>query len=481
MVFWFDIDFTIVKDPRGNTLGRGTEIQLQLKKEAAEFLKETKIKNLIAKYSEFINFPVYLWSIKTVEEEVEVPYEMEKESEDGIQDVPEENEDNDIKLTKMEKTSRSFGEWELLNTNKPIWSRANSEVTSQEYKEFFRNVFKQKDDPLSHIHFRAEGDSDFKALIYVPKSPPANFYEPTHVPEKNVRLHVRKVFITDELPDFLPKWMSFVKAIVDSDDIPLSVSRETLQKHASVKIIRKRLISKTIEMFSELGSNQDQTAYDQFYSSYKQSLKFGILESKPTLKKKLIKLLRFASTQENSTSLTAYTERMREKQPQIYYVAGSSKQEASKSPHVETLVARGFEVLYLLDPVDEYLAQDPMKEFNGFPLQNVGKAGLLFGDEDESSLAKEEELKEKFAPLTEFLALKLADFVEKVSISTQLHKTATAVLPNPQGLSAQQERLLALQNAGKGKANPLTKYYMELKRSLEINPVFFVYAAPSHD
>ncbi|KAJ1345330.1 hypothetical protein BSLG_000843 [Batrachochytrium salamandrivorans] len=454
-------DYSIVKDPRGNTLGRGTQIILQLQEDAFEFLEDDRIRNLIRKHSQFIDFPIYLWSIRTIEEEgsSEDVQEIHEDANDGV--MPEEADSKPATTT----VSRKVADWELLNEHKPIWTRPASLVSEEEYNEFYKRVFRDTLPPLTYSHFKTEGEVDFKSIIFIPKNPPYKFLQPDEPLGKNIRLFVRRVFITDEISDFLPRWLSFVKAVVDSDEILLNVSRETLSKHGMLKVIRKRVISKTIDLLGRI--SKDEEVYKTFYKSYRLAIKFGMVESKGYYNK-LVKLLRYESTTHELTSLEEYVGRMKKGQPQIYYMTTSDVEVAKKSPFVEKLAARGYEVLFMVDPADEYLAQGDLKKFNDKPLQHIAKSGLKFGDEDETTAANEKLQLKKFKPLMDWLQLKLDTMVEKVRISMQLTTSPCAVLSGEHGLSPSEERLYSAQLGDQD--DPFLKFSRAQKRILEINP-----------
>ncbi|KAJ3014041.1 UNVERIFIED_CONTAM: hypothetical protein HDU68_000454, partial [Siphonaria sp. JEL0065] len=450
-------DFTIGEDPRGNTLGRGTEITLHLKDDALEFLEENKLGELIAKYSEFITFPIYLWKAKTETVEVDSPDDIAVENEDGVEDVPEDN--SSAKKTE----TRTYHTWERLNQNKPIWARKPSELSSEDYKEFYKAFAKDSQEPLAWTHFQAEGDNEFKSILFIPKKAPANFLQKLEVSMKNVKLFVRRVFITDET-ELVPRWLSFITGLVDSDDLPLNVSRETLQKHALLKSIKKKMIAKAIEMIRAVAS--DESKYLDFFKQYGVAIKLGVVEDQKN-KDKLTKILRFHSShsEDGLTTLGEYKKRMKSKQPQIYYVTGSTLKEVQNSPVVEVPLARGYEVLYMVDPMDEYLLQS-LTTFEGTPLQSLSKAGLEYGDENKE---QESELKEKFQDLSDWLSTTLSEYIESVHISTRLAKSPTAVIANKMGLSGNMEKIMNAQALQSGENYMLT-YYQGLKKTLEINP-----------
>ncbi|KAK6098261.1 hypothetical protein MT418_002308 [Batrachochytrium dendrobatidis] len=457
-------DFKIVQDPRGNTLGRGTQIIIHLQSDAYEFLEDEKIKKLIRKHSQFIDFPIYMWTIRTIDKQVvenEAKLSNSQENTDEHEILDSSNKENGNTKT----VSHRIADWELLNIHKPIWTRPASLVAEKEYGEFYKSFFRDTLPPLAYSHFKVEGDTDFKSIVFIPKNPPYKFLQPDEPQGKNIRLFVHRVFITDELSEFLPRWLSFVKAVVDSDDLPLSVSRETLSKHAVLKVIQKKVIAKAIELMIQL--SKDPEEYKQFYKSYRLAIKFGLVESKGYYNK-LVKLLRYESTTHELTSLQDYVLRMKKDQPQIYFITAGDVQTAKHSPFVEKLTARGYEVLYMIDPADEYLVQGDLKKFAGKPMQHIAKSGLLFGDENEFTTQREKLQLQKYQPLLDWLKLKLDSMVETVRISMQLTTSPSAVLANVHGLSPSEERLYAAQLGDRD--DPFYQFSITQKRILEINP-----------
>nr|2O1W_A Chain A, Endoplasmin [Canis lupus familiaris]2O1W_B Chain B, Endoplasmin [Canis lupus familiaris]2O1W_C Chain C, Endoplasmin [Canis lupus familiaris]2O1W_D Chain D, Endoplasmin [Canis lupus familiaris]2O1W_E Chain E, Endoplasmin [Canis lupus familiaris] len=328
-------EFSVIADPRGNTLGRGTTITLVLKEEASDYLELDTIKNLVKKYSQFINFPIYVWSSKTG------------------------------------GGGKTVWDWELMNDIKPIWQRPSKEVEDDEYKAFYKSFSKESDDPMAYIHFTAEGEVTFKSILFVPTSAPRGLFDEYGSKKSDyIKLYVRRVFITDDFHDMMPKYLNFVKGVVDSDDLPLNVSRETLQQHKLLKVIRKKLVRKTLDMIKKIA---DEKYNDTFWKEFGTNIKLGVIEDHSN-RTRLAKLLRFQSSHHPSdiTSLDQYVERMKEKQDKIYFMAGSSRKEAESSPFVERLLKKGYEVIYLTEPVDEYCIQ-ALPEFDGKRFQNVAK------------------------------------------------------------------------------------------------------------
>ncbi|XP_078572659.1 endoplasmin-like isoform X7 [Branchiostoma floridae x Branchiostoma japonicum] len=378
--------FSVVEDPRGNTLGRGTTVSLHLKEEAQDFLEPHTIKELVRKYSQFINFPIYLWTSKT--ETVEEPIDDE-EAEEADEEKKEEEEDEDAKVEeddeeeekkpKTKSVEKTTWDWELMNENKPLWTRPPKEVTEEEYKEFYKSFSKDSDDPLAHTHFVAEGEVTFRSILFVPKTGLRDMFQEYGKKVDYIKLFVRRVFITDDFQDMMPKYLSFVKGMVDSDDLPLNVSRETLQQHKLLKVIKKKLVRKTLDMIKKIDNEE---YLEKFWKEYSTSIKLGLIQDHSN-RTRLAKLLRFQSshTEGEVTSLADYVERMKEKQEAIFFMAGTRRKEAESSPFVERLLKKGYEVLYLVEPMDEFCIQS-LPEFDGKKFQNVAKDGLKINESE---------------------------------------------------------------------------------------------------
>ncbi|XP_073694739.1 endoplasmin [Garra rufa] len=462
-------EFSVSDDPRGDTLGRGTTITLVMKEEASDYLELETIKNLVRKYSQFINFPIYVWSSKTetVEEPIEEE-EAEAEKEEAAEDEAEvEEEDEDKDKPKTKKVEKTVWDWELMNDIKPIWQRPAKEVEEDEYKAFYKTFSRETDEPLSHIHFTAEGEVTFKSILFIPASAPRGLFD-EYGTKKNdfIKLFVRRVFITDDFHDMMPKYLNFIRGVVDSDDLPLNVSRETLQQHKLLKVIRKKLVRKTLDMIKKIAEEQYN---EKFWKEFGTNIKLGVIEDHSN-RTRLAKLLRFQTSHHETTlsSLEQYVERMKEKQDKIYFMAGTSRKEAESSPFVETLLKKGYEVIYLTEPVDEYCIQ-ALPEFDGKRFQNVAKEGVKF-DESDKSKEKREALEKEFEPLTTWMKEKsLKDNIEKAILSQRLTKSPCALVASQYGWSGNMERIMKAQAYQTGK-DISTNYYASQKKTLEINP-----------
>jgi len=459
--------FSVVEDPRGDTLGRGTTISLYLKEEAHEFLEANTIKDLVKKYSQFINFNIYLWTSKT--EEVEEPVEDEEDAKDEAdaedEDAKVEEEKEEKKSKKVEKT---VWDWELMNDTKPLWQRKPSEVEDQEYEDFYKSFAKDSAKPLAKTHFVAEGEVTFKSILFVPETAPSNIFNDYGSKMSHIKMFVRRVFITDDFTEMMPKYLNFVKGVVDSDDLPLNVSRETLQQNKLLKVIKKKLVRKALDMIKKLKDSSKED-YDKFWKEYSTNLKLGVIEDS-TNRTRIAKLVRFTSSnsETESTTLEEYVERMKEGQTHIYFVGAGTKGEAIKSPFVERLLKKGYEVLYLVEPIDEYCIQS-LPEFDGKKFQNVAKEGLEI-DSGEDAKKKNEEMAKDLEPLLNWLkedALK--DKIEKAVVSQRLASTPCALVASQYGWSGNMERIMKAQ-AYKKSEDSMNSFYATQKKTLEINP-----------
>ena len=465
--------FTITKTETPS-LTRGTRIVLHLKDDQTEFLSESKIKELVKKHNEFISYPIMLQVDREIEIDVEKTVEktdvkaedVEVEEKDGeIEEVDEKEEEKEEKESPVViKEKKIVKEWETLNNQKPIWLKAHDEVTKEEYTSFYKTLTGDWDDYIAVKHFAAEGNYDFKSLLYVPKRPPAEMFD-DNKKQNNIKLYVNRVFITDDSTEIIPGYLSFIKGVVDSNDLPLNISREMLQRNKIITVIKKALVKKCIECFNDLAVSDDKAAWDAFYNGYSKHIKLGVHEDEKN-REKLANLLRYPTSKntEPMTSLKDYIGRMKEGQQNIYYITGESVDVVRASPFLERLKKRGYDVLIMAEPMDEYVMQQ-LREFDGKKFVCVSKEGELFEETDEE---KEKKVKdqEKYMGLCGQIKTILGESVLSVKVSDRITESPCVLLTDQFGWTANMERIMKAQALRESTHN----HFMMNRRVMEINP-----------
>merc|ERR1712028_154381 len=473
-----DASFTVVDDPRGNTLGRGTRVTLHLKEDAHDYLSEDKLKESVKKYSQFIQFPIYVKVKKEVDADTEEDDDDDKDDDEEKDDVETTDDEEEKEAEEEEKKpkKKTVFEWEQVNTQKAIWLRAKEDVTEEEYNEFYKGISKDYLDPLAYTHFNAEGEIEFKSILYLPKKAPFDMMDNYHTKKSEVKLYVRRVLVAEKFDELLPRYLNFVRGVVDSDDLPLNVSREQLQQNKIMKVISKKLVRKVLELMKKIakeeesGDDEDEekdekevkkdkdeeSTWAKFYKEFNKNLKMGCYEDDSN-RSKLSKLLRFVSTksEDKDTSLDKYLDRMQESQESIYYMSGDNMEVMKKSPALQVFTKKDIEVLMLSDHLDEPCIQK-LADYEGKKFVSIQKADVKL-DETEEEKKRFSKIKDMYKPLTDWWKDKLSDFTEKgelkdagvkieaVSISKRLTNSPVVVVTSQFGYSAQQEKIMKAQ------------------------------------
>merc|ERR1712217_463860 len=507
-----DASFTVVDDPRGNTLGRGTRVTLHLKEDAHDYLSEDKLKEPVKKYSQFIQFPIYV----KVKKEVEAEAEEDDDDDDKEDDEEEKSDDVETKDDDEKKDApkkKTVFEWEQVNTQKAIWLRAKEDVTEEEYTEFYKSISKDYLDPLAYTHFNAEGEIEFKSILFLPKKAPFDMMDNYWTKKSEVKLFVRRVLVAEKFDELLPRSLNFVRGVVDSDALPLNVSREQLQQNKIMKVISKKLVRKVLELMKKLAKEEDsgdeddeekddeeekeekkgdekkdegkkkkkkkdeESTWAKFYKEFNKNLKMGCYEDDSN-RSKISKLLRFITTksEDKEISLDKYLDRMQESQESIYYMSGDNMEVMKKAPSLQVFKKKDIEVLMLSDHLDEPCLQK-LADYEGKKFVSIQKADVKL-DETEEEKKKFSKMKDMYKPLTDWWKDSLADLtekgamkdagvkVEKVEISKHLTDSPVVVVTSQFGYSAQQERVMKAQAF----QNKEQISMMSGRKTLEINP-----------
>merc|ERR1711981_170945 len=493
-----DASFTVVDDPRGNTLGRGSRVTLHLKEDAHDYLSEDKLKETAKRYSQFIQFPIYVKVKKEVDADTEEDDDDDKDDDDEEKKDDVETKDDDEKEEEEKKPKKkTVYEWEQVNTQKAIWLRAKEDVTEEEYNEFYKGISKDYLDPLAYTHFNAEGEIEFKSILFLPKKAPFDMMDNYWQKKSEVKLFVRRVLVAEKFDELLPRYLNFVRGVVDSDDLPLNVSREQLQQNKIMKVISKKLVRKVLELMKKLAKEDEDEEKDdeekeekekkdksdeegtwtKFWKEFNKNLKMGCYEDDSN-RSKLSKLLRFTTTkaEDKEISLDKYLDRMQESQESIYYMSGDSVETMKKAPALQIFQKKDLEVLMLADHLDEPCLQK-LADYEGKKFVSIQKADVKL-DETEEEKKRFSKVKDMYKPLTDWWKDSLTEFtekgamkdagvkIEKVEISKRLTESPVVVVTSQFGYSAQQERVMKAQSfQNKDQVN-----MMSGRKTLEVNP-----------
>ncbi|KAL3683593.1 hypothetical protein R1sor_001615 [Riccia sorocarpa] len=437
----------------GNTIPRGTQITLFLKTDAKdEYSDPIRIQTLVKNYSQFISFPIYTYQEKT------------RTKEEVVEDEEPAAEGEEKKEKKTKTVSEKYFDWELTNETKPIWLRSSKEVTKDDYNGFFKSTFQEFIDPMAYSHFSTEGEIEFKSLLYIPGMAPYNTEDMLTQRSKNIRLYVKRVFISDEFDgELFPRYLAFVKGVVDSNDLPLNVSREILQESRIVRIMKKRLVRKTFDMIEDIAKRDNKEDYKNFWTNFGKNLKLGCIEDTAN-QKRLAPLLRFSSSKCDDELLTLddYVERMKPEQKAIYYLAADSLKSAKSAPFLEELTKRDYEVLFLVEPIDE-VAITNLASYKDKKFVDISKEDLELDPEDKE---KEKEAEQEYRLLCDWMKQQLGDKVAKVKISNRLASSPCVLVSGKFGWSANMERIMKAQTLGDNSQME----FMRGRRILEVNP-----------
>ena len=449
--------FTVKVDNDTERISRGTRIVLHLKEDMKEYLEEKTLKDLVKKHSEFIDFPISLLVEKTKDETVE-----EDDEDEGFDDDLSTKVD-DVTDKEKKTVKTVYNEFELLNKQKPIWMRKKEDVIKEEYSSFYKSITNDWDDYLYNDHFSVEGQLEFKSILFIPKRAPFDMFDGSVKKKSSIKLYVRRVFIMDDCTELIPEYLSFIKGIVDSEDLPLNISREILQQNKILKVIKKNLTKRCLQMFSELSEKEED--YKTFYEQFSKNIKLGVHEDSANMTK-IAKLLRYNSikNQDEMISLDNYVSNMSNGQESIYYITGDGLDSVKNSPFLEKLKIKGYDVLFMVEPIDEY-AMQRLTEYEGKKFVSVSKEGLELDETDNEKEIFEND-KKNAEELCQMMKDILSENIEKVIPSNRLSESPCCLVTSQYGLSANMERIMKAQalrtNNGMGMNSS--------KKIMEINP-----------
>lgn len=434
--------FTVAPGDNESIPKRGTQIYLTLKADLKEYLDPNRVKEIITKHNQYMGYPIYV---------KEAEAEAEAEAEDGLVDT-------------VHETPKKVDRWYHVNKQAPTWTRKPEDVSHEEYATFYKAISGDWEEHLAVKHFAAEGQVEFKAVLFVPPRAPFDMFTGgTSKKLNNIKLYVRKVLIMDETNDLVPEYLQFLKGVVDSDDLPLNVSREMLQKNNIMKVIKKNLVKKSLDLLSEMAEG-DAEKWKRFYDAFSKNIKLGIIEDAKS-RDRLKELLRFSSSRGEEgalVSLKDYVGRMKEDQKGIYFVTGETLAGAKGMPCIEGLVKRGVEVLFLTDPIDEYVVQHVL-DYNGKSLVNCSKEGFVLDDK-----GKEDGDQKSWEATCKRITEALNDRVKAVRVSNVLISRPCALISDQYGWTANMERIMRAQALRSG-ADAFS-YMAGMKKVMDINP-----------
>ncbi|EWC73808.1 hypothetical protein C923_05551 [Plasmodium falciparum UGT5.1] len=448
--------------------GSGTKIILHLKEECDEYLEDYKLKELIKKYSEFIKFPIEIWSEK-------IDYERVPDDSVSLKDGDK---------MKMKTITKRYHEWEKINVQLPIWKQDEKSLTENDYYSFYKNTFKAYDDPLAYVHFNVEGQISFNSILYIPGSLPWELSKNMFDEEsRGIRLYVKRVFINDKFSESIPRWLTFLRGIVDSENLPLNVGREILQKSKMLSIINKRIVLKSISMMKGLKETGGDK-WTKFLNTFGKYLKIGVVEDKEN-QEEIASLVEFYSINsgDKKTDLDSYIENMKEDQKCIYYISGENKKTAQNSPSLEKLKALNYDVLFSLEPIDEFcLSSLTVNKYKGYEVLDVNKADLkLKKENDQNKSDSLDKQKMEYEILCRWLHNKFSHKVHEVRISDRLINSPALLVQGEMGMSPSMQKYMKQQATAQGiSENEMFGGQSANQPVLEINPNHFIIKQLNH-